>query len=142
LYLSVKYDCLIVLSNTHMPPPFKLHQQKKRVLLNCRQWTISHSFYYIMLIIEDTTFKYSTEIKALYFYFNLCLSVKLDSLSWSFTSISFHTNLSELNKSFLEITDKNLNTEYFFLFVFSHHNAHAVATVYCNNSNKYISQSY
>ena len=95
-----------------------------------------------MLIIEDTTFKYSTEIKALYFYCNLCLSVKLDSLSWSFTSISFHTNLAELNKSFLEITDKNLNTGYFFLIVFSHHNAHAVATVYCNNSNKYISQSY
>jgi hypothetical protein len=46
--------------------------------------------------------------------------------------------LAELNKSFLEITDKNLNTGYFFLFVFSHHNAHAVATVCKNVTNSYI----
>jgi len=34
-----------------------------------------------------------TAIKALFLYFNLCLSVMFDSLSCSFTSISFLTNL-------------------------------------------------
>ena len=46
-----------------------------------------------MLIIEDPTviMKCRTAIKALFFHFNVCLSVKLDGLSCSFTSISFHS---------------------------------------------------
>jgi hypothetical protein len=38
------------------------------------------------------TVKYRTAIKVLLLYFNLHLSVKLDSLSCSFTTISFLTN--------------------------------------------------
>ena len=43
-----------------------------------------------MLIIEDitVTVKCRAVIKALFFYFSACLSVMLDSLSWSFVSIS------------------------------------------------------
>jgi len=46
-----------------------------------------------MLIIEDltVTVKCRTAIKGLLLYFNLCLSLVLDSLSCSFTSISFLT---------------------------------------------------
>ena len=41
------------------------------------------------LIVEDTTVKVkcTTVIKALFVYFNLCLSIMLDSLLYSFTSI-------------------------------------------------------
>jgi len=44
-----------------------------------------------MFIIEDPTvmMKYRTAIKALFLYFNLCLSVTLDSLPCLFTTISF-----------------------------------------------------
>jgi hypothetical protein len=47
-----------------------------------------------MLIIKDpiVTVKCRTAIKMLFLYFNLCLSIMFDSLSSSFTSISFLTN--------------------------------------------------
>jgi succinate dehydrogenase hydrophobic anchor subunit len=47
----------------------------------------------VMFIIEDTTVtvKCRTAIKVMFLYFNLCLSVTLNSLSCSFTSISFLT---------------------------------------------------
>jgi len=50
-----------------------------------------------MLIFEDptVTVKCRTAIKELLFYFNLYLSVKLDSLSCLFTSTSFFTNKSK-----------------------------------------------
>ena len=46
-----------------------------------------------MFIVEDPTMtlKYIRVIKALFLYFNLCLSVMLDSLSGSFTSRPFLT---------------------------------------------------
>ena len=46
-----------------------------------------------MLFIEDPTMivKCRATLKVLFFYFNLCLSVKLDSLPCSFISISFLT---------------------------------------------------
>ena len=45
--------------------------------------------------------KCRTAIKALFLYLNVCLSVKLDRLSWSFTSIAFLFKCSiirEINK--------------------------------------------
>jgi hypothetical protein len=46
----------------------------------------------ILIVIDPTvTVKCRTAIKALFLYFNLCLSVMLDSLSCSFTSIFFRT---------------------------------------------------
>jgi hypothetical protein len=50
-----------------------------------------------MLIFEDTvTVKYRTAIKMLFLYFNVHLSVMLDSLSCSFTSVSFLTDCPTL----------------------------------------------
>jgi hypothetical protein len=45
----------------------------------------------VMLVVEYSTVKCRTAIKFLFLYFKLCLSVMLDSLSCSFTSISFLT---------------------------------------------------
>jgi hypothetical protein len=45
-----------------------------------------------MLIIRDSIVA-EAAIKAQFLYFYFCLSVKLDSLSYSFTSISFLTNI-------------------------------------------------
>jgi len=47
------------------------------------------------------TVKCKTAIKALFLYTNLCLSVKLDSLSCSFTSISFLTNQIKYYKAYI-----------------------------------------
>ena len=53
-----------------------------------------------MLINEDFTviMKSRTAIKALFLYFNVCLSAMLDSLLRSFTSISFLTNVHEKDR--------------------------------------------
>jgi hypothetical protein len=48
-----------------------------------------------MLIV--VTVKCMTVIKLLFLYFNLCLSVRLSSLSCAFTSIYFLTNNSEFD---------------------------------------------
>ena len=55
----------------------------------------THFRIWAVLIVEDptVTIKCRTAIKILFLYFNLCLSVKFDSLSCSFTSILFLTNL-------------------------------------------------
>ena len=47
-----------------------------------------------MIIIEDhtVTVKFKTAMAGLFLYFNLCLSVMLDSLLCSFTSIFFLVN--------------------------------------------------
>ena len=42
------------------------------------------------------TVKCRTAITVLFLYFNVCLSIKLDSLSCSFTFLSFHTNICNL----------------------------------------------
>jgi hypothetical protein len=51
----------------------------------------NHFRLWVILIVEHTTvtLKCRTAIKALFLYFNLCPSVMLDSLSCSFTYISF-----------------------------------------------------
>jgi len=56
-----------------------------------------------MQIVEDpnVTVKCRIAIKVLSLFFNLCLSVTLDSLSCSFTSISFLTNWLTLMNSFI-----------------------------------------
>ena len=48
----------------------------------------------VILIVEDptVTVKCRTTIKVLFIYFNWCLSVMLDSVSCSFTSILYLTN--------------------------------------------------
>ena len=53
-----------------------------------------------MLINEDldVTVKCRTAIKELVLYFNLCGSIKLDSLSCSFTFISFLTKTSNIHQ--------------------------------------------
>jgi len=63
------------------------------------------------------TVKCRTTIKELFLYFNLCLSVKLDSLSCSFTTITFLTNLvvwDQQNSLFgsTMLTDYFLNISY------------------------------
>ena len=52
-----------------------------------------------MLIVEDptVTVKCRTAIKVLFLYFNLCLSVMLNSLSCPFTSISVLTDYSYIS---------------------------------------------
>jgi len=40
-------------------------------------------------------------MNALFLYFNLCLSVMLDSLLCSFTSISFYTNWNTSNQFYV-----------------------------------------
>ena len=60
--------------------------QNKRIL--GRLWVMLNVEYHTM------TMKCTTAIHSLFHYFNLCLSVILDRLSWSFTSISFLTNCS------------------------------------------------
>ena len=59
-------------------------------------YAMGHFNVRVILIIEHTTvtLKYSTAIKALFLYFNLCLSVMLDCLSYSFTNLSFLINLT------------------------------------------------
>jgi hypothetical protein len=64
----------------------------------CRSWSNimtlqARARFTLMLIIEDltVTVKCRTAITPLFLYFNLCLNVILDSLSCSFTSISFLT---------------------------------------------------
>ena len=51
----------------------------------------SHFGIQVMLIVEDptVTVKCRTAIQVLFLYFNLCLSIKMNSLSCSFTSKSF-----------------------------------------------------
>ena len=53
----------------------------------------THFRVWIILFLEDSTMtmKCRRAIKALFLYFNLCLSIMLDSLSCSFTSMSFLT---------------------------------------------------
>ena len=60
-------------------------------------YAMGHFNVRVILIIEHTTvtLKCSTAIKARFLYFNLCLSVMLDRLSYSFTSMSFFINLLE-----------------------------------------------
>ena len=57
-------------------------------------WNCSDSVVFLVfhVVIEDPTVICRTAIKALLLYFKLCLSVKLDSPSCSFTSISIRTN--------------------------------------------------
>jgi hypothetical protein len=59
---------------------------------------------WVMLIVEYPTVTVTcrTAIKALFLYFNLCLSVMLDSLSCSFTSISFLPNCSHFHVCLVE----------------------------------------
>jgi len=54
-----------------------------------------------MITIDNpiVTVKCRTAIKVLFSYFNLCPSVNLDSLSCSFTSISFLTHCLKDNKN-------------------------------------------
>ena len=54
----------------------------------------------VILIVEDSTVtvKCRTAIKALFLYFNSCLSVMFDSLSCSFIPISFLSNGSYFRK--------------------------------------------
>jgi hypothetical protein len=70
-----------------------IYQQKKWVPLYCRHLFHTHFRVCVMFIIKvgTVTLKCRTVIKALFLYFNLCLSIMLDSLSCSFTSISFLT---------------------------------------------------
>jgi hypothetical protein len=58
--------------------------------------------------VEDHNVKCRTAIKVLFLYFNLCLSVKLDSFSCSFTSMFF-------------LTDVFTKTLFFFFFIFVVH---------------------
>jgi hypothetical protein len=76
----------------------------------CMFWKkcITHLMVWVLLIVEDPTVTVNcTAIKVLFLYFNLCLSVILDSLSCSFTSISFLTNCSFINP----ITKNNTKQE-------------------------------
>jgi hypothetical protein len=67
--------------------------KNKRQLPNCRLGDVSHSVLrvWVILIVEDpsVTVKCGTPIKVLFCYFNVCTSEMLNSLSSSFTSISF-----------------------------------------------------
>jgi len=69
----------------------------------------THSRVWVLLIIEHLTaiVKFRTAIKALFLYINLCQSVKLDSLSCSFTSISLLTKcITGLRNIFILNTTK------------------------------------
>ena len=78
--------------------------QAMDLFIYCRLWTISftagygpfHTHFKVqaVLIIEDptVTVKCRTAIKVMFLYINSCLSIMIDRLSCSFTSISFLTN--------------------------------------------------
>jgi len=71
----------------------------------------SHFRVQVILIVEDltVTVKWRTAIKVLLLYFNLCLGVKLDTLSYSFTSISFFTMYVVIVNCWLDINSSQLH---------------------------------
>jgi uncharacterized membrane protein len=68
---------------------FKWQSLKVRCKCTCNLWNLSYVCYIYSIVLS--TMRCITAIKMLFLYFNFIESIKLDSLSCSFTLISFLT---------------------------------------------------
>jgi hypothetical protein len=92
----ISWQSVLLVQETRVPGenhrPVACHWQtlSHNVVINLHSFWI-HFRVWITFIIGDPTVivKYKTAIQSMFLYFNLCLSVKLDRLSCSFTSTSF-----------------------------------------------------
>jgi len=85
---------IISINNNHAQMDVAFSVRRKEYSSYCRLGSFQTPFrVWVMVSIEDptVTVKCTTAIKQLFIYFSLCLSVKLYSLSCSFTHISFLT---------------------------------------------------
>jgi hypothetical protein len=90
---NLSKECMyMVVLTWHVPFTMIYHFNSSGSML----WAFWHHFASVVPSIVEVTsvnVKYRTAIQALFLYFILCLSIMLDRLSCSFTSISFLTNL-------------------------------------------------